>query len=98
MFTQPGYTQPPPTSGLGLPQAQSSVSLGPQSSSSQSPVTAICVNNKATPSTVVASYLPQASTKSGDSVSVSKTVASTSASDSVASTAASTVAAVPTVP
>jgi len=98
LFTQPRCTQPPPTTGLGFPQTQSCVSLGPHAPSSQSPVTAICVDTKATPSTVVASSSPETSTKSGDSVSVSKTVASTSASDSFASTAAPTVAAVPTVP
>ena len=98
LFTQPGCTQPPPTTGLGLPQAQSSVSLGPHAPSSQSPVTAICGDTKATPYTIVASSSPETSTKSGDSVSVSKTVSSISASDSVAPTASRTVAAVPTVP
>jgi len=96
LATQPLCTQPPATTGLGLPEAQLSVRLGPEASSSQPPVNvgkiSTCAYTKAT-SSVGLSHSPEATSQS-----VPKTVSFVSIPDSVAPAAAPIVSAVPTVP
>ena len=101
LATQSLFTQPPLTTGLGLPEVQPTASLGPQASSPLPPVAIEKISTHAyikAASTVGLSSSPEITTKSGDTVSVLKTIPSVSVCDSVAPAAASTVSAVPTVP